>query len=244
MLTASQRFAHSRTHLKLTGAPAFPPLAESDYLLGNREDVMAAALFGLSGPITVNGQDSHAGSTPMAGRRDALVAASRLIRAVQDIALEFKPDGVGTVGEMRLMPNSRNTIPGEIFLTVDIRHPDDQALESMAARLAVELDRLSENPGIEVHCEEIWHNPAVKFDERCIAAVSGAAESLGYSNQRIVSGAGHDACQVCRIVPTSMIFVPCEGGLSHNEEEHAEPVDLEAGCNVLLHAMLELAGKP
>ena len=194
--------------------------------------------------ITVSGQDSHAGSTPMAGRRDALVAASRLIQAVQDIAMEFKPDGVGTVGEMRVMPNSRNTIPGEIFLTVDIRHPDDQTLEAMAARLTGEMDQLRDLPGIKVHSEEIWHNPAVKFDERCVAAVSGAAESLGYSNQRIVSGAGHDACQVCRIVPTSMIFVPCEGGLSHNEEEHAEPADLEAGCNVLLHAMLELAGKP
>ena len=121
---------------------------------------------------------------------------------------------------------------------------DDQTLEAMAARLTGEMDQLRKLPGIKVHSEEIWHNPAVKFDERCVAAVSGAAESLGYSNQRIVSGAGHDACQVCRIVPTSMIFVPCEGGLSHNEEEHAEPADLEAGCNVLLHAMLELAGKP
>ena len=83
--------------------------------------------------------------------------------------------------------------------------------------------------------------PPVKFDPVCIAAVESAAKSLAYSHQQIVSGAGHDACQVCMVAPTSMIFVPCAVGLSHNEQESAEPADLEAGCNVLLHAMLTLA---
>ncbi len=191
--------------------------------------------------ITVKGQDSHAGSTPMPGRRDALVASSELIQDIQTIALDFAPYGVGTVGEMRLLPNSRNTIPGEIFLTVDIRNPDDGKLSEMANTLQESINSVSNKHNVEIDCNEIWHNPAVQFDADCISAVSNAAKSLEYSHQEIVSGAGHDACQVCRIVPTAMIFVPCEGGLSHNEEEHAEPADLEAGCNVLLHAMLAIA---
>jgi N-carbamoyl-L-amino-acid hydrolase len=97
--------------------------------------------------------------------------------------------------------------------------------------------------GVEAELEEIWDKPPVKFDQACIAAVSSATTALGYSNQQMVSGAGHDACQVCMVAPTSMIFVPCAGGLSHNEQESAEPADLEAGCNVLMHAMLTLANR-
>lgn len=191
--------------------------------------------------VTIKGQDSHAGSTPMPGRRDALVASSELILDIQSIALDFAPHGVGTAGEMRVMPNSRNTIPGEIFLTIDIRNPNDGRLSEMADELQKSIASVSGKHNVEIDCKEIWHNPPVEFDADCIAAVSNAAKSLEYSHQEIVSGAGHDACQVCRVVPTSMIFVPCEGGLSHNEEEHAEPDDLEAGCNVLLHAMLAIS---
>ena len=191
--------------------------------------------------ITITGQDSHAGSTPMPGRRDALVAASELIQTVQEIALEHGPYGVGTVGEVSVSPNSRNTIPGEVFLTVDIRNPDDAVLGQMKDQLAERCTVVSESHNVQINLEEIWHNPPVQFHQDCIRAVSNATGALGYAHQEMVSGAGHDACQICRIVPTSMIFVPCEGGLSHNEEEYAEPEDLEAGCNVLLHAMLELS---
>ena len=192
--------------------------------------------------VTLRGQDSHAGSTPMPGRRDALVAAAELIQSLQKIAFDFAPHGVGTVGEMAVSPNSRNTIPGEVFLTVDIRNPDDGVLKEMADRFQQTCQTVNSVHNVDIDAREIWHNPPVKFDEDCIGAVTNAANHLGYRHQNIVSGAGHDACQVCRVVPTSMIFVPCEGGLSHNEEEHATPEDLEAGCNVLLHAMLALAG--
>ncbi len=86
--------------------------------------------------------------------------------------------------------------------------------------------------------DQIWHNPPVGFDVDCVDTVRVAAAHLGYSHRDMVSGAGHDACQICRVAPTAMIFVPCAGGLSHNETESAETEDLEAGCNVLLHAML------
>ncbi|MDH3631555.1 MAG: Zn-dependent hydrolase [Gammaproteobacteria bacterium] len=191
--------------------------------------------------LTLKGQDSHAGSTPMPGRRDALVAAAEIISMVKLLALEYAPYGVGTVGQMSVMPNSRNTIPGEVFLTVDIRNPDDAVLAEMTQKFKVCVTDCVNELGVECDIEEIWHCPPVKFDTTCIAAVEHAAQTLGYSNQRIVSGAGHDACQVCQVAPTSMIFVPCAGGLSHNEQESAEPEDLEAGCNVLLHAMLALA---
>lgn len=192
--------------------------------------------------VTIRGQDSHAGSTPMTGRRDALVASSELIQDIHKTALDNPPHGVGTVGEMSVSPNSRNTIPGEVFLTVDLRNPDDQILNKMADQIHKTCESIISTHNVDVEIEEIWNNPTVKFDAKCIAAVTNAANILKYKHQEIVSGAGHDACQVCRIVPTSMIFVPCEGGLSHNEEENAKPEDLEAGCNVLFHAMLELAG--
>ena len=191
--------------------------------------------------LTLKGQDSHAGSTPMPGRRDALVAAAEVISSVQALALERAPDAVATVGAMDVRPNSRNTIPGEVFLSVDIRHPEAEELAGMAAELAQRIDDIAARHGVEFDLEEIWEKPPVKFDSRCIDAVESAASELGYSHQRIVSGAGHDACQVCLVAPTSMIFVPCAGGLSHNEAESAEPEDLEAGCNVLLRAMLSLA---
>ena len=191
--------------------------------------------------VVVRGQDSHAGSTPMVGRRDALVAAADIISQLQELAFEFAPDAVTTVGEMRVMPNSRNTIPGEVHFSVDLRNPDAEVLAAMDIQFRAEAAGIAEKHGVELDIEQIWDKPPVKFDPGCIDAVESAARDLGYSHQRIVSGAGHDACQVCEVAPTSMIFVPCAGGLSHNEAESAEPVDLEAGCNVLLHAMLSLA---
>ena len=193
--------------------------------------------------INLKGQDSHAGSTPMVGRRDALVAAAEIISSIQAIALEFAPHGVGTVGEMSVMPNSRNTIPGEVFFSVDIRNPDDGVLAEMDAKLRTAIAASAERQSVSVDIDQIWHCPPVKFDPECIEAIAAATSGLGYSNQRMVSGAGHDACQVCQVAPTAMIFVPCAGGLSHNEQESATPEDLEAGCNVLLQAMVSLANR-
>lgn len=193
--------------------------------------------------LRIRGQDSHAGSTPMRGRRDALVAAAEIICMVQNLAHDFAPQAVATVGEMAVHPNSRNTIPGEVFLTIDIRNPDEDALAAMASELRSCVIDCIDNLELECDLDEIWDKPPVRFDADCINAVEAATVSLGYSNQQIVSGAGHDACQVCLVAPTSMIFVPCAGGLSHNEAESAEADDLEAGCNVLLHAMLGLANR-
>ena len=193
--------------------------------------------------LRIHGRDSHAGSTPMPGRRDALVAAAEIISMVRNLAQDFAPHAVATVGQMSVHPNSRNTIPGEVFLTIDIRNPDEAALADMASELNACVIDCVDKYELECELDEIWNKPPVRFDRDCIGAVEKAARNLGYGHQQIVSGAGHDACQVCLVAPTSMIFVPCAGGLSHNEAESAEPADLEAGCNVLLHAMLELANR-
>ena len=191
--------------------------------------------------VTIKGQDSHAGSTPMPGRRDALVASAEVITMIHNLAHDHAPYGVGTVGEMIIKPNSRNTIPGEVFFSVDMRNPDDGVLEIMAETFRQNSEACAARHQVALEIDEIWHNPPVKFDQKCIEAVTNAATTLKYSHQQIVSGAGHDACQICRVAPTSMIFVPCAGGLSHNEQESAKPEDLEAGCNVLLQAMIKLA---
>ncbi len=192
--------------------------------------------------VSVQGVDAHSGSTPMPGRRDALVAAAVMAQAVEEIALAHPPFAVGTVGSLTVTPNSRNTIPGRIEFTVDLRNPDDDVLRAMGERMREVFARVAESREVAVTVNEIWHNPPVAFDPACIQAVRDAAEKLETGYREMVSGAGHDACMVARKVPTSMIFVPCAGGISHNEAESAEPAHLEIGCNVLLHAMLDKAG--
>src|SRR3546814_888534 len=191
--------------------------------------------------VTLTGSESHAGTTPMNRRRDALVAASKLVQAVNGIALAHPPHAVSTVGMMQVSPNSRNTIPGKVFLTIDLRHPDDHTLSAMEAELRKACAEICEPARIAADIEMIWYSPPIVFDRDCVGAVKQAAATAGYENMEIVSGAGHDACYISRVAPTAMIFVPCEEGVSHNESESATPEDLAAGCNVLLYAMLERA---
>ena len=192
--------------------------------------------------VEVRGRDSHAGTTPMPARKDALVAAARMAARIEDIALGKTPDAVGTVGQFDVSPNSRNTIPGQVRFSVDIRHPDAGVLAEMDAAIRESFTAIAERGDVDVTVDQIWEKPPIEFDPRCVEAVREAAEELGYAHRDIVSGAGHDACQVCEVAPTGMIFVPCEDGISHNEIESATPEDLEMGCNVLLHAMLAVAG--
>ena len=191
--------------------------------------------------ITVTGQDSHSGSTPMLGRKDALVGSSAMTLMAEKIAHDNPPQAVITVGSLAVHPNSRNTIPGRVGFTIDMRHPDDETLTTMGKSLRTEFKQIANNKELEIEIDEIWHNPPVVFDTECVNAVRDSAEMLDYRHQDIVSGAGHDACQTARVVPTAMVFIPCEGGLSHNEAENATLQDLEAGCNVLMHAMLKRA---
>ncbi|HWI28392.1 MAG TPA: Zn-dependent hydrolase [Stellaceae bacterium] len=190
--------------------------------------------------VTLAGSESHAGTTPMDRRRDALLGCARLVERINRIALAHPP-GVATVGVVEVGPGSRNTIPGGAFFTVDMRHPEDEALAAMTAQLEAEITEICGALGLAGTCSEIWRSAPIHFDDGCIGAVRHAAESAGYRHRDITSGAGHDAGNVNRVAPTAMIFIPCADGISHNEIESATPEDLAAGCNVLLRAMLERA---
>jgi N-carbamoyl-L-amino-acid hydrolase len=189
--------------------------------------------------VTVTGTESHAGSTPMRLRRDALLTASRMVAAINDVGWAHAPDAVATVGLLESRPNSRNVIPGSVFFSVDLRHPDDAVVAAMETEMREFLQGIADTAGLEIAVECVWDSPAVRFDPDCIASVRRAAELAGYSSRDIVSGAGHDSAYIARVAPTTMVFVPCEKGLSHNEAEHAEKSDVVAGANVLLRAVLE-----
>lgn len=187
--------------------------------------------------ITLTGSESHAGTTPMNRRRDAMLGCARLVDRINAIALEHAP-GVSTVGLVKVAPNSRNTIPGSVFLTVDLRHPSDGELLKMKTALETAVTEVCDAIGLGHDCTEIWNSPAVHYHPDCIAAVRKAAADSGFAHMDIVSGAGHDAGYISRVAPAGMIFVPCADGISHNEIESATAEDLAAGCNVLLRAML------
>ncbi|MDX2101239.1 MAG: Zn-dependent hydrolase [Alphaproteobacteria bacterium] len=192
--------------------------------------------------VTVIGQEAHAGPTPMRLRRDALVASARMIDAVNAIGHEQAPYACATVGQVTVHPNSRNTIPGRVFFTVDFRHPVDATLTAMDHALRSRCQAIADTTGCTLEIKEFWYFPPTPFDPACVAAVRRGAERLGVRHQDIISGAGHDAVYLARVAPTAMIFVPCEGGISHNEVENAKPEDLALGCQILLEAMLERAG--
>jgi N-carbamoyl-L-amino-acid hydrolase len=211
-----------------------------------REDKIVGVVTGALGlrwyDCVWTGQDAHAGPTPMEARHDALRGASRMVEAVHALAVRHAPDGRATVGFMQVSPNSRNVIPGLVKMTVDMRHPDDNELASMDRELRDAAVAIAHDLRVEFELQQVDHFPASRFDAKCVDAVRAATRALGYPHREMVSGAGHDAIYIARVAPAAMIFVPCKDGISHNETEDACPEHLEAGANVLLHAMLARAG--
>jgi beta-ureidopropionase / N-carbamoyl-L-amino-acid hydrolase len=193
--------------------------------------------------IIVEGQEAHAGPTPMDMRRDPIRVLADLLPALYAATEQRGRDARLTVGFIETLPGSPNTVPGRLRFTVDIRHPDEKVYRG----LRVEVDRLVQDSlarhALRGSIRCVWEAPGVRFDAACVAAVRSATDALGFNSLEMVSGAGHDSCNVSAVVPTAMVFVPCAGGLSHNEAESALPSDLEAGANVLLHAMLSLAAR-
>jgi N-carbamoyl-L-amino-acid hydrolase len=189
--------------------------------------------------VTVTGQVAHTGATPMRLRKNALLGASRMIERIDAIAREHSPDAVGSVGLIENRPNSRNVIPGEVFFTVDFRHPDDKVLEAMETKFRAALTDLLEPMKLTWTEARIWDSPAVKFAPDLIDCVRIGADKAGFKSRDIISGAGHDAAYIARVAPTTMIFVPCAGGISHNEAESTSFEECAAGAQVLLNAVLE-----
>jgi N-carbamoyl-L-amino-acid hydrolase len=189
--------------------------------------------------IELTGREAHTGSTPMTLRRNALVGAARLIERVDRIAHEHAPSAVATVGLMEVKPNSRNVIPGHVFFSVDLRHPEDAVLGVMERKLMDSVPAVVNELGLDSQIRKVWDSPAVHFDLDCIAAVRAGVHKAGLASRDIVSGAGHDAAYTARVAPTTMIFVPCAGGLSHNEAESTTFEECAAGAQLLLNAVLE-----
>ena len=190
---------------------------------------------------TLTGVESHAGPTPMNRRKDALLGASKIVQLVNEIGLRYAPLACATVGMLDVYPNSRNVIPGQAFITIDFRHPDDQILAKMDTDMREGVDKIVADIGLDCELEQIFYYAPIAFDKGCVSAVRKAADALGYSSRDIVSGAGHDACYLAGVAPTSMVFIPCIDGISHNEVEDVKPEWITAGANVMLHAMLERA---
>jgi N-carbamoyl-L-amino-acid hydrolase len=194
--------------------------------------------------VNITGSESHAGTTPMERRRDALLGAARIIDMVNHIGMTHLPSARATCGVIESHPQSRNTVPGRVFLTVEFRHPDEAELSVMDQTFRAHAARITGELGLGLEIQKIWHFPATPFSADCIAAVREAAKTRGYSHRDIISGAGHDALYMARVAPTAMIFVPCADGISHNEIESAKADELAAGCQVLLDAMLLRANAP
>jgi N-carbamoyl-L-amino-acid hydrolase len=206
------------------------------------EDKTIGIVTGIQGirwfEATIRGQDAHTGATPMHLRKNALLGAARLVERVNAIALDHPPQAVATVGRLEVKPNSPNVVPGEVFFTVDLRHPDAATLDAMQEALSAAAQEESGKLGLELEVKKILDQPPVRFDAECIGCVREGARAAGFAAREIVSGAGHDAGYVSRVAPAAMVFVPCRGGISHNEAEYSAPEHCTAGAQVLLQAVL------
>jgi N-carbamoyl-L-amino-acid hydrolase len=188
----------------------------------------------------ITGFESHAGSTPMPLRKDALGTLSEIVLATERVVTEI--GALGTIGEAVIANPSRNVIPGEIAFTMDLRSADEGKLEAIEKGVREAITAIAAKRKVEVAFDKVWHKPPTHFNKEFVSAVESAAESLGYSHRRITSGAGHDACNLNNIMPTAMVFIPSKDGISHNELESSTQDDCAAGANVLMHTVLALAG--
>ncbi len=191
--------------------------------------------------IVIKGQEAHAGPTPMDMRRDPVRVLAQVLPALYAAAAAQGPQARLTVGFIETRPGSANTVPGLLRFTVDVRHPAAPRYAALKSAVHETVHASLEEQSLEGEVSCVWEAPGVTFDAACVNAVRNAAASLGYAAIDMVSGAGHDSCNVAAVVPTAMVFVPCAAGLSHNEAESATAADLTAGANVLLHAILALA---
>lgn len=192
--------------------------------------------------VTVMGEESHAGPTPMATRRDALRGAVELAGSLYPIVEKSGFAARLTIGEFRTYPGSRNTVPSRVEFTVDIRHPEMKVFDRLHDELMDAVHEFDRTSKLQVDINRIWRAAPIEFERSCVDAVRNSAMKCGYGFNEMVSGAGHDSVYISTVAPTSMIFIPCDGGVSHNESENTSSEFCEAGANTLLHSMIEKAG--
>lgn len=192
--------------------------------------------------VTLTGLAAHAGTTPVNMRQDAVVGLSESVTALNRLALH--PDSKDirlTVGMITVSPNSRNVVADHCFFTIDLRHYDSELLANFETLIYAQLSEIAEKLNLKLDIKKVLSMPAIHFEPNCIASVRKAAIKNNYSAIEMVSGAGHDACHLSSIAPTSMIFIPCIKGISHNEAESITTSWCKAGADVLLDTLLELS---
>ncbi len=211
------------------------------------EGITIGAVDGVQGiswqEVTVTGQSNHAGTTPMHLRKDPGFVAAACANFVRELSLELGSPQVGTVGRLELRPNLVNVVPASATFTVDIRNTDEAILQEAERRFSEFLTSTAEAEGCTVETKELARFEPVIFDDRIIDLVETTALALGHSVKRMPSGAGHDAQMLARVCPTAMVFTPSRDGISHNPAEYTAPADLEAGANVMMQVMLQLAAE-
>ncbi|MCC6793105.1 MAG: Zn-dependent hydrolase [Thermomicrobiales bacterium] len=191
--------------------------------------------------VTLTGQADHSGASPMAGRRDALVGAARVVTAVRDLARTLGDGAIATVGRLAVDPDVINVIPGRVTFSIDLRHADMRRVAEAVAMTRQIVARIAEEEGLEQSVAEVGHLEATRFPAQLVELVEAVARRQGRANRRIVSGAGHDSQWMARYCPTTMIFVPSRDGRSHCEEEATDWPQIVAGVEVLAEAVVRLA---
>ncbi len=192
--------------------------------------------------VTVSGTANHAGTTPMERRQDAGEAAGAILTRLRDLPSLIE-DLRLTIGSVTYHPNLVNVIPQEVVFTIDARHPDLRALKKAEAQIASIIQKTGSETACSVTSRSLARVEPCDFSETVIAAVEAAATDHNLSQRRMKSGAGHDAQILSGSVPSGMIFVPSEGGISHNPSEYTTPENIIRGANVMLHATRNLAGR-
>ena len=191
--------------------------------------------------VEVGGEEAHAGTTPRRNRRDALAAAVAMVSKLQALMFDEADKVRFTVGRFEVAPNSPNTIPGQVIFTIDFRHPDQDVLARLGDR--VEPVCRAEAKDCDVKVVETMFAPPIEFDPAVRDLIRSAARRQGLPHMDLTSGATHDAKFMAGLCPSGMIFVPCEGGVSHNEAENASPADLAAGTRILADVAIRLANR-
>lgn len=192
--------------------------------------------------VTVEGFANHAGTTPMNGRRDALLAAAKYIDAVNRIVTSMPGRQVGTVGKIQALPGAYNIIPGKVTTSLGLRDLDAAKVQMIFEKIQAEVRRIEAATGTKFDFKQINASQPAPTDPRFRRVIHDAARQLGLTTKLMPSGAGHDAQEIALLCPVGMIFVPSRDGISHSPREFSEPADITSGVNVLLHTLLKLDG--
>lgn len=191
--------------------------------------------------VKIKGESNHAGPTPMSMRKDALLIAMKLIQKVTNMVAAFDKETTITVGKFKVYPNSINSIPGEVTFSIDVRHSEDNKKHYLTNIIVEKLTTMAKAENVSIEINEIWDAESIYFSEYLIQTISQNLEGLGYTSQKMVSGAGHDAKYMNKLTATSMLFVPSQDGKSHCQEEFTSKEEIEKGANALLHTVHKIA---